>query len=94
MDRPIPMDSHNCVARVDAILREINYPRLEGYGADYFSNAIRSLLLEVLVAQDPQTWEDLRGLVIGKLQDSKGLSNGCMDLIAAIGPSRRGQLPG
>ena len=84
---------HDCVERGEAILREINYPRQEGYGAEYFSNAIRSLILEVLVAKNPQTWEDLRDIVIRKHQDSKGLSNGCMDLIAAIGPNRRGQLP-
>jgi hypothetical protein len=80
-------------ARCDAILREIKLPREGGYGAEYFSCQARAVLAEELASHDPRTWEDLHRLVNARLLESRGVSDGSLDLIAAIGPTRRGPLP-
>lgn len=80
-------------ARCETILREIGLPFQGGYGADYFLHQARAVLIEELHSNNPQTWEDLHRLINERLRTSDGRSDGCFDLISAIGPTRRGPLP-
>ncbi|MBK8916276.1 MAG: hypothetical protein IPM64_17050 [Phycisphaerales bacterium] len=86
-------DGDNGRARCEAIMRELRFPRTRGYGADYFTAQAFAILLEELTVHDPQTWEELFRLINERLGGPQSRSYGCLDLISAIGATRRGSLP-
>lgn len=86
-------DTRAIVRRCEAIAHEIKLVSDGGYGTDYFISAARSLLLDVLEEDNPQTWEELRQCVQRRHLARPSRDDGSLELIMFIGQDRRGPLP-